>query len=405
MAKFSYLAKSQDGQSKQGFINAVNEDVALTALQSKGLVVISLKNTTSQSLFSQDLEIFNKVSDRELVIFSRILATFLEVQIPLVEALSLIREQNKKNKYFTAVLDQLIAEVQDGNLLSESMAKHPKVFSQLYVSMTKSGEAAAGLQEALSYMADYLEGQYDLNNKIKGALAYPVIVWLVFLVIGLGIAYYILPQLVTILNNMGSNVQLPLSTQIIISGSEILQQYIWIILGGLILFVSSFIVFIRTEGGSRWADIWKLRLPIFGQLFTKLYVTRFSSNMKTLLQGGVPIITALEISSVVVGNQVFQNIIQDAINSIKGGGSLSKALLQHEEFPYIASQIIAVGEKTGRINSVLDTLSRLYKKEVDNVASNLTVLVEPILIVVLGIAVAVFVVSILLPIYNIAGSL
>lgn len=405
MAKFSYLAKSQDGQSKQGFINAVNEDVALTALQSKGLVVISLKNTTSQSLFSQDLEIFNKVSDRELVIFSRILATFLEVQIPLVEALSLIREQNKKNKYFTAVLDQLIAEVQDGNLLSESMAKHPKVFSQLYVSMTKSGEAAAGLQEALSYMADYLEGQYDLNNKIKGALAYPVIVLLVFLVIGLGIAYYILPQLVTILNNMGSNVQLPLSTQIIISGSEILQQYIWIILGGLILFVSSFIVFIRTEGGSRWADIWKLRLPIFGQLFTKLYVTRFSSNMKTLLQGGVPIITALEISSVVVGNQVFQNIIQDAINSIKGGGSLSKALLQHEEFPYIASQIIAVGEKTGRINSVLDTLSRLYKKEVDNVASNLTVLVEPILIVVLGIAVAVFVVSILLPIYNIAGSL
>lgn len=405
MAKFSYLAKSQDGQSKQGFINAVNEDVALTALQSKGLVVISLKNTTSQSLFSQDLEIFNKVSDRELVIFSRILATFLEVQIPLVEALSLIREQNKKNKYFTAVLDQLIAEVQDGNLLSESMAKHPKVFSQLYVSMTKSGEAAAGLQEALSYMADYLEGQYDLNNKIKGALAYPVIVLLVFLVIGLGIAYYILPQLVTILNNIGSNVQLPLSTQIIISGSEILQQYIWIILGGLILLVSSFIVFIRTEGGSRWADIWKLRLPIFGQLFTRLYVTRFSSNMKTLLQGGVPIITALEISSVVVGNQVFQNIIQDAINSIKGGGSLSKALLQHEEFPYIASQIIAVGEKTGRINSVLDTLSRLYKKEVDNVASNLTVLVEPILIVVLGIAVAVFVVSVLLPIYNIAGSL
>jgi type II secretory pathway component PulF len=405
MAKFSYLAKSQDGKSRQGFINAVNEDVALTGLQSKGLIVISLKNTNNQSLFKQDLEIFNQVSDRELVIFSRILATFLEVQIPLVEALSLIREQNKKNKYFMVVLDQLIADVQDGNLLSEAMSKHSKVFSNLYVSMTKSGEAAGGLQEALLYMADYLEGQYDLNNKIKGALAYPIFVLLVFLVIGLGIAYYVLPQLVEVLNNIGSDVQLPWTTQLIILGSDILQQYVWFILGGFILLIGGFILFIRTEGGIRWSDKWKLRLPIFGGLFTKLYVTRFASNMKTLLQGGIPIITALEISSEVVGNFVFKNIIQDAINAIKGGGQLSTALLRHKEFPYIASQIIAVGEKTGKINSVLDTLSRFYKKEVDNVVNNLTILVEPVMIVGLGIGVAIFVVSILLPIYNIAGSL
>jgi type II secretory pathway component PulF len=405
MAKFSYLAKSQDGKSRQGFINAVNEDVALTGLQSKGLIVISLKNTNNQSLFKQDLEIFNQVSDRELVIFSRILATFLEVQIPLVEALSLIREQNKKNKYFMVVLDQLIADVQDGNLLSEAMSKHSKVFSNLYVSMTKSGEAAGGLQEALLYMADYLEGQYDLNNKIKGALAYPIFVLLVFLVIGLGIAYYVLPQLVEVLNNIGSDVQLPWTTQLIILGSDILQQYVWFILGGFILLIGGFILFIRTEGGIRWSDKWKLRLPIFGALFTKLYVTRFASNMKTLLQGGIPIITALEISSEVVGNFVFKNIIQDAINAIKGGGQLSTALLRHKEFPYIASQIIAVGEKTGKINSVLDTLSRFYKKEVDNVVNNLTILVEPVMIVGLGIGVAIFVVSILLPIYNIAGSL
>jgi type II secretory pathway component PulF len=405
MAKFSYLAKSQDGKSRQGFINAVNEDVALTGLQSKGLLVISLKNTNNQSLFKQDLEIFNQVSDRELVIFSRILATFLEVQIPLVEALSLIREQNKKNKYFTVVLDQLVADVQDGNLLSEAMSKHSKVFSNLYVSMTKSGEAAGGLQEALLYMADYLEEQYDLNNKIKGALAYPIFVLLVFLVIGLGIAYYVLPQLVEVLNNLGSDVQLPWTTQLIILGSDILQQYVWVILGGFILLIGGFILFIRTEGGIRWSDKWKLRLPIFGGLFTKLYVTRFASNMKTLLQGGIPIITALEISSEVVGNFVFKNIIQDAINAIKGGGQLSTALLRHKEFPYIASQIIAVGEKTGKINSVLDTLSRFYKKEVDNVVNNLTILVEPVMIVGLGIGVAIFVVSILLPIYNIAGSL
>ncbi len=405
MLKFSYLAKSQSGSTIQGFITAPNEDIAITDLQSKGLIIISLKNTNQQSVFKQDLEIFNRVSDRELVVFSRILATFLEVQIPLVEALSLIREQNKKNKYFTVVLDQLIADVQDGNLLSEAMAKHPKVFSQLYVSMARSGEAAGGLQESFLYMANYLEGQYDLNNKIKGALAYPVFVLLVFFVIGLGIAYFVLPQLVQVLNDLGTDVQLPWTTQLIILGSEILQQYVWFILGGFILLIGGFILFIRTEGGVRWSDKWKLRLPIFGSLFTKLYVTRFASNMKTLLQGGVPIITALEISSVVVGNLVFRNIIQDAINSIKGGGQLSTALLRHKEFPYVASQIISVGEKTGKITSVLDTLSRFYKKEVDNVVNNLTILVEPVMIVTLGIGVAIFVVSILLPVYNIAGSI
>ncbi len=405
MAKFSYLAKSQDGKSRQGFINAVNADIALTNLQSKGLIVISLKNTNQQSVFKQDLEIFNRVSERELVIFSRIMATFLEVQIPLVEALSLIREQNKKNKYFISILDQLIADVQDGNLLSESMAKHPKVFSQLYVAMTRSGEAAGGLQESLLYMADYLEGQYDLNNKIKGALAYPVFVLLVFFIIGLGIAYFVLPQLVQVLNDLGTDVQLPWTTQLIILGSKLLQQFIGVIVGGLILFVGGFILFLRTEGGARWADKWKLKLPLFGALFVKLYVTRFSSNMNTLLQGGVPILTSLEISSMVVGNIVFKNIIQDAINTMKDGGELSKALLQHKEFPYVASQIISVGEKTGKMNSVLKTLSRFYKTEVDNVVANLTVLLEPVMIVVLGIGVAIFVVSILLPIYNIAGSI
>lgn len=405
MAKFSYLAKSQDGKSRQGFINAVNADIALTNLQSKGLIVISLENTNQQSVFKQDLEIFNRVSERELVIFSRIMATFLEVQIPLVEALSLIREQNTKNKYFISILDQLIADVQDGNLLSESMAKHPKVFSQLYVAMTRSGEAAGGLQESLLYMADYLEGQYDLNNKIKGALAYPVFVLLVFFIIGLGIAYFVLPQLVQVLNDLGTDVQLPWTTQLIILGSKLLQQFIGVIVGGLILFVGGFILFLRTEGGTRWADKWKLKLPLFGALFVKLYVTRFSSNMNTLLQGGVPILTSLEISSMVVGNIVFKNIIQDAINTMKDGGELSKALLQHKEFPYVASQIISVGEKTGKMNSVLKTLSRFYKTEVDNVVANLTVLLEPVMIVVLGIGVAIFVVSILLPIYNIAGSI
>lgn len=405
MAKFNYLAKSQDGTSRKGTVTASNEDIALGTLQSNGLTVISLQNLESQSVFSQDLEIFNRITARELVIFSRILATFLEVQIPLVDAMALLSEQNKKNKFFNSVLSQVISDLQDGSLLSEALSRHPKVFNTLYVSMVRSGEASGGLQEALTYMADYLEDQYELNNKIKGALAYPVFVLLIFLVIGFGIAYFVLPQLVDVLQNLGADTELPWTTQIIIVGSNIIQQYIWFLLGGIILIVGGVIAFLRTEAGKKWSDKWKLKLPVFGSLFTKMYVAQFSTNMRTLLQGGVPIILSLEISSDVVDNYIFTGIINEAITEVKGGSMMSKAFLSHQEFPQIAAQIISVGEKTGKTNSVLETLARFYKREVDVIVDNLTTLIEPVMIVILGIGVAIFVISILMPIYNIAGTL
>lgn len=405
MAKFNYLAKAQDGSSRKGTVTASNSDTALSTLQSNGLIVISLQDANAQSVFSQDLEVFNRVTARELVIFSRILATFLEVQIPLVDAMAMLAEQNKKNKYFTSVLAQVITDLQDGNLLSEALSKHPKVFDRLYISMIRSGEASGGLQETLTYMADYLEDQYELNNKIKGALAYPIFVLLVFLVIGIGIAYFILPQLVDVLQSLGTDTELPWTTQLIIIGSNIIQNYIWFLLGGIIISLGGIWAFLRTEAGKKFSDTWKIRLPVFGSLFTKMYVARFSTNMKTLLQGGVPIIMALEISSDVVGNYVFEGIIKEAIVEIKGGAVMSKAFLNHPEFPQIASQIISVGEKTGKMNSVLETLARFYKREVDVIVDNLTTLIEPVMIVVLGIGVAIFVISILMPIYNVAGSI
>ena len=405
MAKFTYLAKTKDGVVKQGVVTASNEDVALAALQGKELIVISIKNAEKQSIFGKDLEIFNGVSARDLAVFTRILSVFLEVQIPLVEAISILRDQNKSNKYFAEVLDQMVLDIQDGNLLSNAMEKHPKVFNTLYVSIVRAGEVSGGLQSGLLYMADYLEEQYDLNSKIKGALSYPVFVLLVFLVIGLGIAYYVLPQLVDVLESLGSDVELPWTTQIIILISDILQRFIWLILGVIVLGIGGFFYFLRTAAGGKWADKWELRLPVFGQLLTKMYITRFAINLKTLLMAGVPIVSALEIGSKVVGNNVFEQIIREAISNIKAGGQLSDTLLKHKEIPYIAAQIIAVGEKTGKVNSTLETLARFYKKEVDNIVANLTTLIEPVMIVGLGIGVAIFVVSILMPIYNIAGSL
>lgn len=404
MAKFTYLAKTKDGVTKQGVVTASSEDSALSALQGKDLIVISLQDISKQSSFGKDLEIFNRVSGRELVVFTRILSVFLEVQIPLVDAIAVLRDQSKSNKYFTEILDQIVLDMQDGNLLSDAIEKHPKVFDTLFVSIIRSGEASGGLQEALLYMADYLEEQYDLNNKIKGALAYPVFVMLIFVVLGLGIAYFVLPQLVEVLDSVASDQELPWMTQIVVAGSNLLQEYVWLVLIGLIGIVGGILYGLKTEAGIKFADKWKLRIPVFGQLFTKLYIARFATNLKNLLRAGVPLISSLEISSKVVGNYIFEGIIQEAIADIKAGGQLSETLMKHNEVPYIASQIISVGEKTGKTILVLETLTRFYKQEVDTLVANMTVLIEPVMIVGLGIGVAFFVLSVLMPIYNIAGS-
>jgi len=404
MAKFTYLAKTKDGVTKQGIVTASSEDSALSALQGKDLIVISLQDINKQSAFGKDLEIFNRVSARELVVFTRILSVFLEVQIPLVDAVSVLRDQNKGNKYFTEILDQLVLDLQDGNLLSDAMEKHPKVFDKLFVSIIRSGEASGGLQEALLYMSDYLEEQYDLNNKIKGALAYPIFVLLIFVVLGLGIAYFVLPQLVEVLESVASDQELPWMTQIVVAGSNFLQEYVWVVLIGLVGIVGGIVYALKTEAGSKFADKWKLKIPVFGQLFTKLYIARFATNLRNLLRAGVPLISSLEISSKVVGNYIFEGIIQEAIVNVKAGGQLSDTLMKHNEVPYIASQIISVGEKTGKTILVLETLTRFYKQEVDTLVANLTVLIEPVMIVGLGVGVAFFVLSVLVPIYNIAGS-
>ena len=404
MAKFTYLAKTKDGVTKQGIVTASSEDSALSALQGKDLIVISLQDISKQSSFGKDLEILNRVSGRELVVFTRILSVFLEVQIPLVDAIAVLRDQSKSNKYFTGILDQIVLDMQDGNLLSDAMEKHPKVFDTLFVSIIRSGEASGGLQEALLYMADYLEEQYDLNNKIKGALAYPVFVMLIFVVLGLGIAYFVLPQLVEVLDSVASDQELPWMTQIVVAGSNFLQEYVWLVLIGLVGIVGGIFYFLKTEVGIKFADKWKLRIPVFGQLFTKLYIARFATNLRNLLRAGVPLISSLEISSKVVGNYIFENIIKEAISNVKAGGQLSETLMKHNEVPYIASQIISVGEKTGKTILVLETLNRFYKQELDTLVANMTVLIEPVMIVGLGIGVAIFVLSILMPIYNIAGS-
>jgi type IV pilus assembly protein PilC len=403
MAKFKYNAKDQKGNTQKGYINASNKEVALNSLQSHGLTVVDVVNVDKKPFLDTNLSFFDRVSARDLVIFARLLATLLEVEVPLTESLSILAKQ-QKNKFFKETLYQIVNDVQDGSLLSEALAKHDKVFSQLFVAMVQSGEISGGLQGALLFMADYLEEQYELNNQIRGAMMYPIFVIVIFLVIGLGIAYMVLPQLVEVLRSLDAG-KLPLSTSIIIFMSDFLQEYVWYLLALVVFGFLGMYLVMRTESGKMFWDRWQLKLPIFGDLFTKIYVARFAINMHTLLKGGIPILISLKISANVVGNRVYAGIIRNAIKEIKDGSDMSSAFIKYKEFPSVASQIIRVGEKTGKIDSVLKTLANFYRKEVDVLIRNMTSLIEPVMIVVLGIGIGIFVVSILMPIYNIAGAL
>lgn len=405
MPKFAYYAKTRQGEPKKGIINTVNQEIALKILQDNGFTVINIENLDAKKgiNLNLNLDIFDGVPQREMVVFARLLAVLLNVQMSLNQSLSTLRDQTK-NKFFNGVLTQVINDIQDGNTFSESLEKHPKAFTPFFVAIIKSGEKTGGLQEALNFLADYLEDSYGIDSKIRGALMYPAFVTLVFFGIGLYIAYSVLPGLVDTLQDL-SSAELPITTKFIIWGSDFLQEYIWWVIGGLVGTIGGLWFYSKTTSGKKVWDRLQLKLPVFGDLFTKIYVSRFVINMQTLLKASIPIIESLKITASVVGNTVFEDIINESIKEVKQGNQMTDAILRRKEFPSISAQIIQVGEKTGKLNEVLGTIGRFYKAEIDNVVKNLTALLEPIIMVIIGLGVAVFIMAILLPIYNATGAI
>jgi len=406
MAKYSYTVKTKEGDTKKGELEAFSKDLALDALQNKGFTVLSLGEKAEESNFLSNfnLDFLQGVSNKDLIVFSRLLAVLLNVQMPLIETLHVLREQTD-NPYFIKVIDQIIEDIQQGSLFSEALSKHKDVFPQLYVAIVKSGEASGTLQESLAYMAAYLEEQNDLNERVKSALTYPLIVVVLFIAIALGISFFILPQLVDVLRDLTDGEELPLATRLIVGFSDFLQAYTWQILLAIVAVIGGIVYFFRTETGARSWDVWQLHIPLLGSLFRKTYIARFSQNMYNMLEGGIPLLTALNISADVVGNRVFYKIIRDAIENVKGGGTMSEVFLKHEQFPNLAAQMIRVGEDSGNTGKVLNTISEFYKKEVQNTVDRLTTLIEPIMIIIIGIGVAGFIFAIFMPIYNVVGNL
>lgn len=403
--KFIFKAKNKNGDLKEGVIEAVSVEVAVEMLQKNELFPLSVKlERDNDSLEKTILKYFDQVTTKELMMFFRQLAILIEAKVPIVTSLNAIGEQ-MENKYFKKIISEMIGDVQDGLPFSDALKKHRDIFSNLAINIIKAGEVSGNLKRSVEYVADNIEKNYKLTSKVKSAMMYPAIVMVVFFVIAFLVMAFVIPKLTTMIKDMGPDVVVPWYTQVVISTSDFMAQYWWAIAIALIFIVGEVIYYIKTEDGAREWDSIKIKLPIFGTIYRNLYIARFADNLAILLTGGIPIIQALNIVSSVVNNVVYEAIFLKAADEVRIGGSMSSVLRKSPQIPAIVSQMVKIGEESGQIDSVLMHVAKFYEQEVDTMAKNLSTLIEPLLMVVIGAAVAFLAFSVIMPIYNLAGQM
>ena len=399
---FKYKAIDGEGINKEGEIDAPSRDMAISGLQRRGLVIISIVDEKEKPLFLQ-LSFLNRVSNKDVVILSRQISTLFEAQVSALKCFTMLAA-NTENKILSHKLTQIGDDLQAGVSISGALARHPDVFSDFYVNMVKVGEETGKLNQIFLHLAEYLDRQYALTAKTRNALIYPAFVVVTFFVVMTLMFVIVIPKLSAIILDSGQSV--PFYTKLIIGVSSFFVDYgflaiIFLILLGVWIWRLS-----TTEKGKIYLDRTRLSIPAIGNLYKKLYLSRIADNLNTMLSSGVPILRTIDITSKVVGSRVYKTVLEDVADGVKAGLALSVAFEKHrEEMPGIMVQMVKVGEETGSLGSILKTLADFYKREVDDAVDTLIGLIEPFMIVVLGFGVGLLLVSILVPIYNLAGGI
>jgi len=399
---FKYKAVDDKGINKEGEIDASNRDMAISALQRRGLVVISIVDQEEKkSLF--DMSFFEKVAMKDIVILSRQISTLFEAQVSALKIFAML-SSNSENKLLGKKLAQIGDDLQSGLSISGALAKHPDVFSDFYINMVKSGEETGKLTQTFAHLADYLDRQYSLTSKTRNALIYPAFVIVTFFVV-MGLMFVVvIPKISSIILSTGQEVQL--YTKIVIALSDFFVRYGFIVIIAVVLLGIWVWRLSMTEKGQVYLDRIKLTVPAVGNLFKKLYLSRISDNLDTMLTSGIPIIRSLDLTAEVVGSRIYKDIMKKVVEDVKAGSSLSAAFEKYpEQMPGILVQMVKVGEETGSLGQILKTLGDFYKREVDDAIDTLVGMIEPIMIVVLGLGVGILLVSVLMPIYNMTGSM
>lgn len=398
---FDYKAVTNTGEKKEGKIDAASKDLAIGVLQRKGLIVVSIYEEGTKKSFIK-ISFFDGVPMKDIVIMSRQIATLFEAQVSALKAFTLLAG-NTENPRLANTLTRVADDLQSGVSIADSLAKYPEIFSDFYVNMVRSGEESGKLMDVFSYLADYLDRQYRLTTKTRNALIYPGFVISIFILVMSLMFVFIIPKLSEIIKESGQDI--PFYTKIVLWMSDILLRYGIFILIIVIVGIVYLYKLTRTDNGKTYLDKMKINIPIFKNVFRKLYLSRMADNLDTMLASGIPIVRAIDITASVVGNSVYQNILQETSNAVKAGSLLSDALSKHPEVPQMMSQMIKVGEETGALGKILKTVGRFYSREAEEAVDTLVTLIEPIMIVLLGLGVGTLLASVLMPIYNIAGGI
>lgn len=399
---FGYHALDPDGHEREGTVEALSMDIAISTLQRRGLIVSSIEPATKETFLSMEFAFFKRVSNKEVVILSRQIATLFEAQVSALRVFRLLASE-VDNKHLSEILTQVADDLQGGAPISKAMARHPKVFSNFYVNMVRAGEESGKLSQTFGYLADYLDRTYEVMNKAQNALIYPAFVVGVFIIVMILMLTIVIPKISAILIESGQ--EIPLYTQVVISISNFLTQYGIIFIVALVIGGFFGVRYLQTGPGKIFFDSFKLSVPYVGNLYQKLYLSRIADNFSTMLVSGVPVVEAIEITSSVVGSTVYENILADTAESVKGGLSISDSLARHPEVPGIMTAMIKVGEETGELGNILATLAKFYQREVTTAVDTLVDLIEPLMIVMLGLGVGTLLASVLIPIYNLAGNI
>jgi type IV pilus assembly protein PilC len=401
MALFQYKAVSSSGSVSKGVVDAPNLMAASELLEEKGLVVLQL-NQGKKAGISINLNFLGGVKQRDVVIFSRQLAVMVAATVPIVPSLRILNAQ-MESPALKNIAKEMADDVDGGLQMSQAFAKHPEAFNRFFVAMIRSGETSGRLDEVLNYLADQMEKDYDLSSRIKGAMVYPAFIVTGLVVVGTIMMIFVIPKITALL--IDSGVKLPFATRLLIAISSFMVNYWWVLLLLGVAGGATLRAYLKTKAGRIVWDNFKLYFPIFGMIVKKVIIVRMARSLSTLIRGGVTIGTALEITGEVVDNAVFQDILAKTIKEVQDGNSITTVMSESKVVPKIVSEMMAVGEKTGKLDDILERLAGFYDREVSALVASLTSLIEPIIMVVMGLGVALMVVAVMLPMFQLANAI
>ncbi|MBM3261367.1 type II secretion system F family protein [Candidatus Kaiserbacteria bacterium] len=402
MAIFEYTGIDAEGNERQGTIDAVNIDLAIAALQRRSIVISKIDPAGKKaSLLNFNVSLFNRVTNADIVMISRQITTLFEAQVSALRAFELLAAE-ARTPTLAAKLTEITSDIQSGSSISMALSRHPDMFSPFYVSMVRAGEESGSLDKTFEYLAGYLDRNYEMVTKARNALVYPAFIVVTFIAVMILMMTVIVPHLSDMLTDTGQ--ELPIYTKAVIGLSDFMSRYILLILVVLGASVAFFINYSRTENGKTVLARARLEIPAVGVIYQKIALSRIADNLATMLKSGIQILHALEITASVVGDPVYESVINEATADVKSGMPLSESLRKHRELPGIMVAMIKIGEETGSMGPILDTMAKFYRREVDGAVDTLIGLIEPLMIVILALGVAFLLAAVLLPIYNIAAS-